>query len=169
MYSELFSRIIWFIVLCVVQALVLNHIHLFGFAIPLLYVYFVMLFRRNTPRWVILLWSFLLGLFIDTFSNTPGVAAASTTALGAAQPFLLNLFLPRDSAEDLKPGMGTLGVSSFVYYTLICVFFYCLLFFSLEAFNFFNWQRWLECIGGSTVLTVILIVVLEVVRGGKEE
>ena len=52
MYSELFSRIIWFIVLCVVQALVLNHIHLFGFAIPLLYVYFVMLFRRNTPRWV---------------------------------------------------------------------------------------------------------------------
>jgi rod shape-determining protein MreD len=169
MYSELISRIVWFVVLCVVQALVLNHIHLFGFAMPLLYVYFVMLFRRNTPRWVILLWSFLLGLFIDTFSNTPGVAAASATALAAVQPFLLNLFLPRDSAEDLKPGMNTLGVASFVYYTLACVFFYCVLFFSLEAFNFFNWLLWLECIGGSTVLTVVLIIVIEIVRGGKGE
>ena len=54
-----------FIVLLLAQVLVLNHIHLFGYAVPLLYIYFVISFRRNYPRWAILVWSFLLGLGVD--------------------------------------------------------------------------------------------------------
>ena len=74
MTTDVINRIVGFVVLCLVQALVLNHIHIFGFATPLLYVYMVLQFRRNYPKWGILLWSFLLGMVIDTFSNTPGVS-----------------------------------------------------------------------------------------------
>ena len=38
-------NIIFFVILLVVQALVLNHIHLFGYATPLLYVYFPLTLR----------------------------------------------------------------------------------------------------------------------------
>ena len=67
-------RIVIFLSLCMVQVLMFNRIQLFGCATPLLYVYYVILFPRDYPKWSILLQSFALGLVIDTFSNTPGVA-----------------------------------------------------------------------------------------------
>jgi len=164
MTSDLIQRIVAFVVLVVVQALVLNHIHLFGVATPLFYVYFVLLFRRNHPKWIILLTSFLLGLCVDVFSNTPGLAAASMTFIAVLQPYILEPFIPRDSEDNLKPGMRTLGVSRFIYYTIFMVFLYNVAFFSLEAFTFFNWLQWLLCIGASTVLTVVLILVVENLR-----
>ena len=75
MSIEFFKRLMLYVVLVLSQALVLNHIHLFGYATPLLYIYFVVSFPRNYPKWGIILWSFLLGLNVDAFSNTPGVAA----------------------------------------------------------------------------------------------
>lgn len=161
---DVIKRIVLFVVLLVMQALVLNHVHLFDCAIPLLYVYLVLLFPRNFPKWALLLWSFALGLCADTFTNTPGLAAASATLMGMAQPFVLEFFVPRDSADDLEPGMRSLGMASFIYYTVILVLLFCLAFFSLEAFSFFNWQQWLLNVGSSTVLTVVLILVIENVR-----
>ena len=144
--------------------LVLNHVNLLDCATPLLYVYFIMLFRRGYPKWGILLWSFLTGLCIDVFSNTPGVAASSATLLGLLQPYLLNMFIQRDSADDLAPTIRTLGAARYFYYTLACVFVFNLFFFTVESFSFFNWLQWAKNIGGSTALTVVLILVIENVR-----
>ena len=164
MKIEVIRHFFTFIILCIVQVLVLNHIELFGCATPFLYVYFIMLFRRGYPRWAVLLWSFFLGIFIDMFSNTPGVAASSATFIGLLQPYLLNLFAPRDSSDDMMPTMKSLGVARYVYYTIICVFIFNLLFFTVEMFSFFNWLQWALNICGSTVLTVVLILVIENVR-----
>lgn len=164
MKIEVIRHFFTFIILCIVQVLVLNHIELFGYATPFLYVYFIMLFRRGFPRWAVLLWSFFLGIFIDMFSNTPGVAASSATFIGLLQPYLLNLFAPRDSSDDMMPTMKSLGVARYVYYTIICVFIFNLLFFTVEMFSFFNWLQWALNICGSTVLTVMLILVIENVR-----
>lgn len=157
-------RIIIFVLLILVQILILNHIHLFGYATPLLYVSFVLTFKRNFPRWAILIISFILGAIIDVFSNTPGVAMGSLTLIGLIQPTLLELFVPRDSAEDLEPSMKNLGVNKFIFFTIIIVFIFCLCFFTLETFNFFNWIKWIECVVGSTIFTTILILVLENMR-----
>lgn len=164
MKIEVIRHFFTFIILCIVQVLVLNHIELFGCATPFLYVYFIMLFRRGFPRWAVLFWSFFLGIFIDMFSNTPGVAASSATFIGLLQPYLLNLFAPRDSSDDMMPTMKSLGVARYVYYTIICVFIFNLLFFTVEMFSFFNWLQWALNICGSTVLTVVLILVIENVR-----
>ncbi len=164
MKIEVIRHFFTFIILCIVQVLVLNHIELFGCATPFLYVYFIMLFRRGFPRWAVLLWSFFLGIFIDMFSNTPGVAASSATFIGLLQPYLLNLFAPRDSSDDMMPTMKSLGVARYVYYTIICVFIFNILFFTVEMFSFFNWLQWALNICGSTVLTVVLILVIENVR-----
>ena len=164
MNIEIIRQISAFIILCLAQALVLNHINILGCATPLLYVYFIMKFRRGYPKWALLLWSFAMGLCVDIFSNTPGVAAASSTLLGLLQPYLMNPFIQRDSPEDLTPSMKTLGVANFIYYTIVCVLIYDIVFFSIEAFNFFNWLQWLKDIGGSTVLAALLIIVIENVK-----
>ena len=161
MTTDFLRRTMAFVVFCLVQVLVLNHIHLLGFATPLLYVDFAISFRRNYPKWGILVWCFMLGLVIDIFSNTPGVTAGSMTLLALLQPYLLNPFIPRDSTDDLQPTIRTLGVSKFITYVIVCVAIYTLSFFALEAFSFFNWEQWLLTVGGSLVLTVIFVLVVE--------
>ncbi len=164
MSIEIIKRLGWFALLCLVQVLVLNHIHLFGMAIPLLYVYFVITFRRNTPKWAVLLWSFALGLAVDVFSNTPGLAAGSLTFISVLQPYLLELFVPRDSIEEMEVSVGTLGWGKFILLSVVLLILFCLLFFALEAFNFFDWIYWLECAGSSALLTLVLILAIESVR-----
>lgn len=164
MSIDVLKRVVWFVILCGVQALVLNHIHLFNCATPLLYVYFVVLFPLNYPKWGLLLWSFMLGLVIDMFSNTPGEAAASLTLVGASQPYFFQLFVQRDAPEDIKPSLRTIGPTKFSFYAFTLVLLHCLVFFTLESFNFFNWLQWLECILGSTLITFILIMTIESVK-----
>ena len=161
MTTDFFKRSLAFVFFCLVQVLVLNHIHLLGYATPLLYVDFAVSFRRNYPKWGILVWCFLLGLCIDIFSNTPGVTSGAMTLLGLLQPYLLAPFIPRDSTDDLQPSMRTLGVAKFIYYVIVCVVIYTLAFFALEAFSFFNWEQWLLTVGGSLALTVVFVLVVE--------
>ncbi|MDY6207162.1 MAG: rod shape-determining protein MreD [Prevotella sp.] len=167
MKPDFFKRIGLFVFICLVQALFLNHIHLFDCATPLLYVYFTMLFRRNYARWAMLVWSFLLGLAMDTMNNTPGVASASMTFIAFIQPAIFSLFIQRDSPDDMKPTVRSLGIISYFCYASILIVVYCIVFFSLEAFNFFNWLQWLKCVGGSSVLTLALVFVIESVRSKK--
>ena len=161
MNMYLLSQFLWFVVMLVVQALLLNNIHLFGCSTPLLYVYVILMARRDFPRWGLLLFGFLLGLGVDMFSNTPGVGACSMTLLAFVQPMLMKLFLPRDSADDFQPGIPSLGLMTFVHFSFISIFLYSLVFFTLEMFNFFNWTLWALSVGGSTLLTLLLVIVID--------
>ena len=164
MTIDLLKRAGWFVVFVLVQAVVLGRIHLFNCATPLFYVYFVTQFPRNYPKWGILLWSFLLGLMLDTFSNTPGLAAASLTVIAAIQPYYFELFVPRDSVDDLKPALSTLGPLKYSYYIIIMVLLYCLIFYSLELFTYFHWLQWAFCVGGSAAITHMLIFTFEIAK-----
>lgn len=164
MATDILRRIILFIVLCLVQGLVLNHINLLGCATPLLYVYMALTFPRGYPRWAELLWCFFLGLSVDTFTNTPGVAAASMTLVGVLQPYILELFMQRDSEENFKPSLLTMGYMSYIYYMLLLLLIYCLTYYSLEMFTFFNWLEWAKCVVGSMLITAVLVFVIEHLR-----
>lgn len=164
MNAELFRRLLLYAVLVLAQALVLNHIHLFGYATPLLYVYFVISFPRNYPKWGILLWSFLLGLNVDAFSNTPGVAASAMTLIGLLQPYVLELFMQRDSEDDFQPSINSMGAGKYIYFTLLLTFIYCIVFFTVEMFTFFNWLQWILNILTSTLLSLLFIVVIDSLR-----
>ena len=157
MNVDLLRRGALFVILCLAQVLVLSHIHLFSCATPLLYVYFIISIRRHYPRWGLLLWGFCMGLLLDTFSNTPGVTATSLTLLSFVQPYLLASIIPREAAEDLKPTNATLGVSKYLLF--------CGVSFSVEPFRLFDPSQWLLNVGGSTLLTFLLVFVIDNVRG----
>ncbi len=167
MNIDLLKNILLAVVLLLIQAMVLNRIHLFNCATPLIYVYMVLLMPRNYPRWGVLLQSFLIGICADIFSNTPGVAAGSMTFLGFIQTWLLAPFIHRDNPDeaDLRPTMKEMGLNRYLFYAFLCVFIYCTLFFTLETFSFFNWVQWLASIFGSTLITLLLILVIENLRG----
>ena len=164
MSEDFLKRLGWFALFFLIQILVLGRIHLFHYATPLLYVYFVAKFPRNHAKWAILIWSFAMGLLIDIFSNTPGVAAASLTAIAVVQPYYFELFVPRDSADNVVPSITTIGPLKFAHYIVPLVLVYCVLFYTLEMFTFFNSLYWLMCVLGSSVITLVLIFTLEIGR-----
>ncbi len=161
---DIVNRLEMFVVLCLAQVLVLNHVHLLGVAIPLLYIYYGITFRRKTPWWGVLCTSFLMGLCIDIFTNTPGLAAGTLTLVAFLQPHLLEVLAPRDSADNMEASVKALGWGRFAVLSGVLTFIYCLVFFSLELFSFFNWLLWAEHFIGSGLLTWLMILAIESVR-----
>ena len=160
----LLHRVTMFLILLAAQVLILNHVHLLDVAMPLLYIYFAITFRRGFPRWIILLSCFFMGLIVDMFSSTPGLAAGTMTLVGFIQPFLVERTAPRDSAGDMEISVATMGFGGFAFLSGVITAIYCLAFFTLEAFSFFEWFVWLERIIASSLLTWILILAIESVR-----
>jgi rod shape-determining protein MreD len=161
---DFLKRLLGFVLLCMAQVLVFNRIQLFYCAIPMIYVYFVVTFSYQYSKAGILLWCFLMGIIIDMFDNTPGLTATALTALGVLQPYVLSFFIPHDATETLHTTLKSMGWSKYFTYVLIMVSVYSLLFFTVDAFSFFNWLQWLLSVVGSTLLTVLLVLTLESVR-----
>ena len=161
MNFDIIRQPVLFLVLCVAQVFILNHIQLFGCAMPLLFVFFVISMKKGMSRWSMMVWAFVMGIVMDMFANTPGVTAASMTAIALAQPYILNLFVSRELEENFTPSMAVLGWKSYTSYTVAMVIVFCVIFFTLEMMSFFNVGRWIGCVLGSTMLTTVLIVAVD--------
>lgn len=164
MVQSFLSRVVWGLALLIFQVLVFNHIHLFGYATPVIYVYILCLQPLDAPRYSWLLWGFLTGLSADLFSGTPGVGAASMTLTAMFAPVLLHLMVPKDSMENLVPGYQTLGRWKFVWYVVLLVLLQQAVFIVLEIFSFFNIPDMLYTYLCSSALTIVLVLVLAGMR-----
>ena len=149
------------IVLVAAQMLVFNHVHLFGYATPLPFVYFLLLFPLGTERWEILVWGFVCGLLTDIVSLTPGVGAAAMTLTAFVQPPLLKLMVPKDAVEDLRPGYSTIGFWVYVRYALILTLVFAMTYFAVLAFNFQHFLDLFVSFVSSWALTFLLCLIFE--------
>ena len=50
-------KIGWFIGLVLLQVLILNNVHIAGYATPFLYIYLILKFESETPRNALMLWA----------------------------------------------------------------------------------------------------------------
>lgn len=159
------SRILAFIVLALVQVFILNKIHLFGYATPLLYLYFILTLGQGVTRNQLMLLAFVLGLVIDVFSNTFGIHAAASTLVAFLRPALIRLFFLRDEGEPFTPGIRAMGGGAFARYALLATLIHHTVVFCLEYFSFAYLLPLAISIGGSTLLTMILVMAIEHVKG----
>ncbi len=159
MNIDILKRIGVLILLCLLQALLLNNILLFGCATPLFFIYFALSLPRNCSRSATILWCFVMGLSVDILSNTPGVTAASMTLIGAVKPPFLEIFIQHDSEENLVASPMSIGVTQYLYYAGAMILLHNIVFFTLETFSFFNFLGWLADVGGSSALTLLFVFV----------
>ena len=105
------------------------------------------------------------GITYRYLSNTPGVSSSSLTLIAALQPYILRAFVSHDNADDLQPSITILGFGRYVWYSLILTFIYCLVFFYFRyVLVSLIFLVWLQCVIGSTILTLFFILVIEHVR-----
>jgi rod shape-determining protein MreD len=146
-------------VLVLLQVWVLNNIQAYDFLNPYIYILFILLLPFETPGWLVLIMSFILGLTIDMFSDTLGMHASASVFMGFLRPFILQSIAPRDGYETgTYPRIFYMGFIWFLKYSLILIFAHHLFLFTVEAFNFtvFHLIVWRTIL--STLFSAVLIV-----------
>jgi cell shape-determining protein MreD len=97
---------------------------------------FILLLPFESPKWLILLLSFILGLVIDLFSYTVGLHTSACTLVGFLAPWIQNMASTKQEYEPgMQPGIHGLGFRWFLSYTLIIVTIHHLVVYFLDAFS----------------------------------
>lgn len=166
MIKTFLSFLLIFAVLVLAQVTIFNHIWLFGVAMPLVFIYFIISLPVTTPvNWMLTL-GFLLGLSVDIFSDTAGLNALCCTILAGLRRPILHLYMPRE--EDMVnpiPSMRSMSTGVYMKYVLTMTVLYCMVFFIVDSAGFYNIGTTTLRILASSVLTFPLILATATLSG----
>jgi rod shape-determining protein MreD len=136
MNKGIIGNITRFVFLILLQVLVFNNIQIFSFVTPFIYILFIILLPFETPKWLRLILGFLLGLFIDMFSNAGGIHTASTLLIAFFSPRVQSLLSSKEEYEGgMQPGIKNMGFKWFFFYSLILTSAHHIFLFYLEIFS----------------------------------
>lgn len=170
MVNEIIRNILRFILLVLVQVLLINNIELGRFINPSIYVLFLIVLPFETPKWLVLILGFVLGITIDAFQDTVGMHAAACVFLAYVRPGVLKLFSPRDGYEfGTQPTVQYLGIPWFLSYAGILILLHHLVLFYLEAFHFSEFFSTFFRVIISSLFTLLLVLVTQYLFNRKKE
>ena len=155
------------LLLLAVQILVLNHLHIFGYATPLLVGYMLICFRQTNDRITLMVWGVVTGLLFDLFSNTMGMCCASMTLLGFVRPALLRYFTPISDTEGFRPSIRSMKIGNYTLYTLSCMGVLHGAFYLLDVFSIAKLHITLLAIIVGSVVATAIVVLTEMTRNDK--
>jgi len=159
MIKILSRNIVRFIFLVVLQIFIFNNIQFNGYINPYFYILFIILLPFETPGWLLLILSFLLGFSIDVFSQTLGIHASACVFMAFFRPAILRMLIPRDEYEiGTYPRIYYYGFSWFLKYTIALVFIHHLFLFYIEIFTFSDFFLTLLRVILSSIFSISLIV-----------
>ncbi len=162
MIELLVKNTLRFVILIIFQVLVLNNVELGGFINPYLYVFFILMLPLETPGWLLLLLSFLMGISIDLFENTAGMHASACVFMAFCRPYLLRLISPREGFDrGSKITIQKFGINWFLTYAGIMIFLHHFALFYLEVFRFSSFFSTLLRVILSSVFTLLLVVITQ--------
>ena len=170
MTNTIIRNILRFFVLVLVQVLIVKNIELGRFINPFVYVLFILMLPFETPKWLLLLASFFLGITIDMFYDTSGMHAAACVVMGYIRPGVLKLFSPRDGYEfGTQPSIQYLGIPWFLSYAGILVVIHHLILFYIEIFRFSEFFSTFFRVIVSSIFTLLLVVISQYLFQRKKE
>ena len=149
---------VMFIVLVLIQVLVLNQVQVGGYISPFVYILFVLLMPLSTPRYLLMILGFLIGLSVDVFSNSLGIHAASTLFIAFIRPFVIRSISNREEDRNEYPGLQQNKFWWFISYTAIMVFIHHFILFYLEYFTFSHFFTTFLRILLSSLFSIFVIV-----------
>jgi len=146
-----------FIGLILLQVFVFNHINLFGFINPIIYITWVFLFpiRKNITLFLIL--SFLLGLSVDFFSDSGGINAAATLFIAFIRLPILKIVLRKSDFDYLLFNLRAVSFSKVFSFIAILTIIHHFIIFSLAYFSF---QDFISIVSNTLLTSVFSIIII---------
>jgi rod shape-determining protein MreD len=108
-------------------------------------------------RAMTLILAFLLGITVDSFSNTPGMHTFATVLVAFLRNPVINIFTTIEEGANPEPSFNTFGVSVFIKYIITLVLIHHAAFFFLEIFTFVGIGQTLLRIILNTLITSVIL------------
>jgi len=125
-----------FFVLVAVQVVLLKNLNFYNLNIPYLYILFIILLPFKTPKWLLFLLSFFIGLSIDIFSNTLGLHAAACTIIAFLRILYIGVTVQSERREnETTPNLSTMKFRWFFFYSLLLTFTHHFFLYLFEVFD----------------------------------
>ncbi len=170
MSNPIIRNILRLIVLVFIQVFILDNMHLGGYINPMLYVMFVLMLPFETPGWLMLFSSFVMGFSVDIFTGMTGIHTFSTVFMGFVRPSVLRLVSSsRDYEPGIQPSVRDLGWDWFLPYSILLVFIHHTLYFFVEVLRFSEFFAILGRTILSSLVTLIFIFLAQVIIYRKKK
>ena len=156
------------IVLCIIQILILDNVHLGSYFYINIYILAIYLLPYKFKGIPLLLFGFMLGLLMDFADKTVGIHAAASTFVAYVRPRLLQLTFNREKLDDLKGIQRTADFGWFLKYSGLSTLLFNVILIFAEAFTFSDILITLVRIVLSTLISWMLIMLYYFIGLKKE-
>ena len=168
MNSLLFSNIIRFIALVLLQVLICNQMNFLGSINPYIYILFILIYPVKNNSLSFIFTSFGLGILIDIFMDTGGAHAAASVTIAYMRPVFLKFSFGaayeyqaiKFNDVDLLPRVVYFSFLSFIHHLIL---FLLVVFDNAKAELVATWAL------SSGVFTLLLTLLLHTLFSRKEK
>lgn len=162
------NKLVWrnigrFVLLMLLQLLVLDHVYLGGYVMPMLYVLFILMLPTSMRRIPLLLTAFGTGLVMDVMAGALGFHALACTVVAMMRIGFADRILTRGENVVIDtPGIYTVTPQWFISYLMLLLAVFYLVFYTVEVFTFRGFGGVLLATLCSTLVTTLLAVLYQV-------
>lgn len=141
MNSLYIKNIIRFLLFIIIQVLILKRIDTsfgnFTYIHLIIFPAALMLLPIKTPRAIIILLGFVLGIVVDAFYDSPGVHASAMVMMAFSRDYILKYLEPQGGYSGNQiPSINHFDLAWYLIYSSVMMSIYFIMYFSMEAFSF---------------------------------
>src|SRR5476651_1372291 len=160
MSKTIVINLVRFIMLVFIQVFLLKNISLYNLSTPYLYILFILLLPFETPNVLLFVLSFILGLTIDAFYDTPGLHAAACVLLAMVRVMFISITVQKDGFDnEPEPTLSVMGFRWFFAYASVLTLIHHFFLFNLEIFRLSEMEFALKRFVLSSLFTVFLMLI----------
>lgn len=162
MTKALTSNTIRFIFLVFSQIFIFNKIQVTGYINPQVYVLFILMLPFRISGFWLLFLSFMTGLAIDVFMQTPGLHASASVFMAFCRPGVIRLVGKKEDLEAYDcPNVRDSGPLWFFSYSIILVTLHHVFLFFMEVFRLSEFSQTLLKILINAILSTLIIMLIQ--------
>lgn len=162
--SDLLKNIVRLFIFILLQVYVLNNIpYLHRFIVPYIYFLFILWLPFSISRPGLLVIGFVTGLMLDYFKNSPGLHTAACVLIAYTRPFIINLLIPKDTAEFnySEPSPRAMGWAPYAIYAFVLTLLHHSYLIFLQWLEFGSFLSFVIKVLSTTAISLLLILTLE--------
>jgi rod shape-determining protein MreD len=153
-----------FILIILLQIVILNRISLWGFVTPMVYFVFILSLPFKTPRWVVILLGFFIGITVDFFTGgIIGPHAFAALFIAFIRLFIIRIITIRKEREKhLLPIFHDMRFIWYLQYVLILTFVHHFVYFFVDILSFHNFFQAMIVVLSNTACSMICIFIIQI-------
>lgn len=172
MNNQLQANIFRFIALVILQVLILKQIpvelanyHLLFFLYPI----FILLLPTKTPKQILILLGFLIGITIDFYYDSLGVHAGAAVFTGFFRGFILQVLgVDVDSTKMPTPSRAHIGFGKFSQVAAVLLLTHIFVYYTFDVFTFAYLREILIKTIGSFIISYPVLIAFSLIFNMKK-